>query len=57
MRSKEDGKAKAALLMTVFAQAQAYMPPGSTVQTSRFADPSAIIIPTNIRQRPIFPCS
>ncbi|KAL6150293.1 hypothetical protein ACJQWK_00501 [Exserohilum turcicum] len=32
IRGKEDGKAKAALLMVVFAQAQAYMPPGSTVQ-------------------------
>ncbi|KAI8931415.1 hypothetical protein NX059_011744 [Plenodomus lindquistii] len=32
MRGREDGKAKAALLMVVFAQAQAYMPPGSTVQ-------------------------
>ncbi|KAJ4375826.1 hypothetical protein N0V83_001103 [Neocucurbitaria cava] len=28
----ENGKAKAALLMVVFAQAQAYMPPGSTAQ-------------------------
>jgi hypothetical protein len=43
MRSKEDGKAKAALLMVVFAQAQAYMPHGSTVQTSRFDDPSAVM--------------
>ncbi|KAF1937956.1 hypothetical protein EJ02DRAFT_447142 [Clathrospora elynae] len=32
MRGREDVKAKAALLMVVFAQAQAYMPPGSTVQ-------------------------
>ncbi|KAF2850382.1 hypothetical protein T440DRAFT_111802 [Plenodomus tracheiphilus IPT5] len=32
MRGREDGKAKAALLMVVFAQSQAYMPPGSTVQ-------------------------
>jgi len=35
MRGKEDGKAKAALLMVVFAQAQAYMPPGSTVRDNR----------------------
>jgi hypothetical protein len=35
MRGREDGKAKAALLMVVFAQAQAYMPPGSTVQENR----------------------
>ncbi|EMD63810.1 hypothetical protein COCSADRAFT_161189 [Bipolaris sorokiniana ND90Pr] len=32
IRGREDGKAKAALLMVVFAQAQAYMPPGSTIQ-------------------------
>lgn len=32
MRGREDSKAKAALLMVVFAQAQAYMPPGSTIQ-------------------------
>lgn len=31
----ENGKAQAALLMTVFAQAQAYMPPGSTAQDNR----------------------
>ena len=31
----ENGKAKAALLMVVFAQAQAYMPPGSTAQENR----------------------
>ncbi|KAF1840240.1 fungal-specific transcription factor domain-containing protein [Cucurbitaria berberidis CBS 394.84] len=31
----ENGKAKAALLMVVFAQAQAYMPPGSMVQDNR----------------------
>lgn len=37
MRGREDGKAKAALLMVVFAQAQAYMPPGSTVQENRYA--------------------
>lgn len=36
IRGKEDGKAKAALLMVVFAQAQAYMPPGSTVQENRY---------------------
>ncbi|KAH8726452.1 fungal-specific transcription factor domain-containing protein [Phaeosphaeriaceae sp. PMI808] len=30
MRSKEDAPAKTALLLIVFAQAQAYMPPGST---------------------------
>lgn len=36
MRGREDGKAKAALLMVVFAQAQAYMPPGSTVQENRY---------------------
>jgi hypothetical protein len=35
IRGREDGKAKAALLMVVFAQAQAYMPPGSTVQENR----------------------
>lgn len=35
MRGREDGKAKAALLMVVFAQAQAYMPLGSTVQDNR----------------------
>ncbi|EDU44575.1 fungal specific transcription factor domain containing protein [Pyrenophora tritici-repentis] len=34
MRGKEDGKAKAALLMVVFAQAQAYMPPGSAVRNN-----------------------
>jgi hypothetical protein len=55
MRSKEDGKAKAALLMVVFAQAQAYMPPGSSVQTSRFVDPCVVTTPTNIYQRSIFP--
>lgn len=33
----ENGKAKAALLMVVFAQAQAYMPKGSTTQDNRFA--------------------
>lgn len=33
----ENGKARAALLMVVFAQAQAYMPPGSTAQDNRFA--------------------
>ncbi len=57
MRSKEDGKAKAALLMVVFAQAQAYMPLGSTRQTSRFADPFAVMISTNTHQCPILPCS
>ncbi|KAF2134912.1 hypothetical protein P153DRAFT_278815 [Dothidotthia symphoricarpi CBS 119687] len=31
MRSREDAPAKTALLLIVFAQAQAYMPPGSTV--------------------------
>lgn len=36
MRGREDGKAKAALLMVVFAQAQAFMPPGSTVQENRY---------------------
>lgn len=35
IKGREDGKAKAALLMVVFAQAQAYMPPGSTVQENR----------------------
>jgi hypothetical protein len=53
MRSKEDGKAKVALLMVVFAQAQAYMPLGSTVQTSRFAGTFTYMVFTNFQQRPI----
>lgn len=48
MRSKEDGKAKVALLMVVFAQAQAYMPLGSTVQTSRFVDAAAVVGSANV---------
>jgi hypothetical protein len=37
MSGREDGKAKSALLMVVFAQAQAYMPKGSTLKDNRFA--------------------
>lgn len=47
MQGREDGKAKAALLMVVFAQAQAYMPPGSTVQENR----SVVTV------LPVFSCS
>jgi hypothetical protein len=36
MSGREDGKAKSALLMVVFAQAQAYMPKGSTLKDNRF---------------------
>jgi hypothetical protein len=35
MRSKEDAPAKTSLLLIVFAQAQAYMPPGSTTKDNR----------------------
>lgn len=35
MRSKEDAAGKTALLLIVFAQAQAYMPPGSTASDNR----------------------
>lgn len=35
MRSREDAPAKTSLLLIVFAQAQAYMPPGSTTQDNR----------------------
>jgi hypothetical protein len=33
------------------------MPLGSTRQTSRFADPFAVMISTNTHQCPILPCS
>jgi hypothetical protein len=35
MRSREDAPAKTSLLLIVFAQAQAYMPPGSTTKDNR----------------------
>jgi hypothetical protein len=35
MRNKEDAAGKTALLLIVFAQAQAYMPPGSTASDNR----------------------
>jgi hypothetical protein len=37
MRSREDAPAKTSLLLIVFAQAQAYMPPGSTAKDNRYA--------------------
>lgn len=36
MRSREDAPAKTSLLLIVFAQAQAYMPPGSTSKDNRY---------------------
>jgi hypothetical protein len=36
MRSREDAPAKTSLLLIVFAQAQAYMPPGSTTKDNRY---------------------
>lgn len=38
MKSKEDAPAKTALLLCVFAQAQAYMPKGSTTKDNRYFD-------------------
>jgi hypothetical protein len=37
MSGREDGKAKSALLMVIFAQAQAYLPKGSTLRDNRSA--------------------
>jgi hypothetical protein len=36
MRCKDDAAARTALLLIVFAQAQAYMPPGSTTKENRY---------------------
>jgi hypothetical protein len=35
MRGKEDAASKTALLLIVFAQGQAYMPPGTTAEDNR----------------------
>jgi hypothetical protein len=42
MRIKEDAAGKTALLLIIFAQAQAYMPPGSTAKDSRFVTGPAL---------------
>jgi hypothetical protein len=55
MSGREDGKAKSALLMVVFAQAQAYMPKGSMLKDNRYAVNAFNIVFTNDRQCPLFP--
>jgi hypothetical protein len=40
MRCKDDAAARTALLLIVFAQAQAYMPPGSTTKENRYEEAS-----------------
>jgi hypothetical protein len=53
MSGREDGKAKSALLMVLFAQAQAYMPKGRTLKDNRYAMSNFSMVFTDDRQCPI----